>query len=143
VYRVPEPELSISSDKTLVGRTPPAEAFRYVFPDGPHDTEAMLVHPTTGELLLVTKEYSGLAHVYRMPQPLNAGQTARLEAIAELDLRFLGPLVSAVTDAAVAPDARRVVLRTYYYALEYELPEGESLASIWGQSPRIFTLDDG
>ena len=33
-----------------------AEEFRLSYPDGPHDAEALLVDPVTGDLFIVTKE---------------------------------------------------------------------------------------
>ena len=51
------------------GRTAQAEAFKLQYPDGARDAEGLLVHPTTGEILIVTKEVLG-PRVYRVPLPL-------------------------------------------------------------------------
>ena len=45
--------------------------------------------------------------------------------------------------ATVSADARLVTIRTYGSALEYDVPPGAPLASIWGQTPRVARLDDG
>jgi hypothetical protein len=63
--------------------------------------------------------------------------------VGELDLRHLGPFGSSVTDAAVSSDGRRVVVRTYVAVLELEVPQGASLASIWGQQPRGYPMEGG
>ena len=43
----------------------------------------------------------------------------------------------------MAADGRRVTVRTYGSALEYDVPDGAPLASIWEQMPRVARLDDG
>ncbi len=58
VYRFPEPTIdagSAASTKLKPLTTEPAEAIRLRFPDGSHDTEALLVHPVSGRIYLVTK----------------------------------------------------------------------------------------
>jgi hypothetical protein len=143
LYRVPEPDVSpVSPDQPAV-RTAPAEAFTFVYPDGPHDVEALLVSPTTGEIVLISKEQSGHSHVYRMPLPLDATRVVQLDLVAELDVRAYVRSSRLVTDAAVAPDGRHVTLRTYSGALEYLVPEGASLADIWSGTPLVYPLDDG
>src|SRR6185295_5400530 len=53
VYRVAEPALNATTrklTKVRPGSTEPAEAIRLKYPDGKHDAEALLVHPTTGNI---------------------------------------------------------------------------------------------
>jgi len=141
IYRVPEPEPAAAPGGTV--QTAGAEAFRFVYPGSPRNTEAMIVHPITGEIVLITKEEAGPSLVFRMPTPLDSSRTVTLEQVGAVDTSGLGGDGSLVTDAAIAPDAHRVTIRTYTSALEYDLPDGAPLASIWGQSPRITPLSDG
>jgi hypothetical protein len=144
IYRIPEPDLSGGANRPASGRTAPAEVFHLTYPNGARDVEAMLVHPKTGEVVLVSKEYNGRAQVYGYPTPLDPDRRVQVDLVAELDLSRLGPVTSAVTDGAVSPDGRRAVLRTYSSALEYDLTSDASLASIWSrQQPRLMPLDDG
>src|ERR1041384_1971842 len=58
IYRVPEPALTAEPrrlTKARPGTTEPAEAIRLKYPDGKHDAEALLVHPTTGNIYIVNK----------------------------------------------------------------------------------------
>jgi hypothetical protein len=142
IYRVPEPDPMPPGGRTNNGRTAPAEAFKLQYPAGAHDAETILVHPVTGELLLVTKAQPGRATVYRVPLPLNARQTVRMEKVADLDLARAGVKIDVVTDGTVSADARRVAIRTYSSALEYDVPPGAALASIWEQTPRYLRIDD-
>lgn len=110
VFRFREP-----SD--LRDQTVPADWYRFTYPDGPHDAEALLVHPRTGRLVVVTKDLSG-AGVYRAPRDLvttDAG-TNRLVRVADAP--------SFVTDGAYLPDGR-LALRTYTSVYVYDRPGSE------------------
>ena len=143
VYRVPEPEPLAVADRPPSGRTEKAEAFKFQYPDGARDAEGLLVHPQTGELLVVTKEILGRATIYRVPTPLDSRRTVRMERVTEVDLARAGVKIDVVVDATVSADARRVTIRTYGNLLEYDVPVGATLASIWGQTPRLARMEDG
>jgi hypothetical protein len=140
IYRIPEPV--VAGGQSASTRTARAEALRYVFPDRPRDVEAMLVHPTSAEILLVTKDLSGRAQVFQLPPPARAGERSTLELVSELDLSPLGAFSSLVTDGSVAPDGQRLVLRTYLAALEYQLPPESALAAAWSKPPAVYRLED-
>jgi hypothetical protein len=142
LYRVPEPALDLSAGRPVNGTARPAERFFLFYPDGAHDAEALLVHPASGELLIVTKSFAGLSRVYRAP-PLGSQQRVALEHVADLGLSGLGLFAGVVTDAAFAPDARRLVVRTYVAALEYDVLPGQPSAATWNGSPRVYPLQDG
>ena len=57
VVRFPEPKLSGPRGQQLT--VADAEEIRLIYPDGPHDAEALLVAPETGNLFVVTKEKHG------------------------------------------------------------------------------------
>jgi 8-oxo-dGTP pyrophosphatase MutT (NUDIX family) len=103
VYRVPEPSPTDSE-------TRPAEAFHATYPDGSQDAEAMFVLPDGG-IYIVTKGETGPIAVYRFPQPLRAGATARLERVAELSAET-AKRKDRITGAAASPDGQWVALRT-------------------------------
>ena len=94
--------------------------FRFTYPDGPHDAEALLVHPSTGRLLVATKALGG-GGLYRAPARLVAEEdgTNRLERVADVP--------SLVTDGAFLPDGR-FVLRSYTTLYVYDRP-GHQVAS--------------
>jgi len=136
------PDVSVfqfTEPRELADRTVRATWFRFTYPDGPHDAEALLVDPSTGRLLVATKALGG-AGLYRAPPQLvteDAG-TNRLERVADVP-----PLV---TDGAFLPDGR-FVLRSYTTAYVYDRPghqvasaplprqpQGESVAAAGGPS---------
>jgi len=146
IYRIPEPEPGPANGRPVDARTATAEAFRFSFPSGPRNTEAMLVHPVTGEIILVTKEDSGRSEIYRVPALTDSRRPTTLQLIGRLDVSRLGGRGRLITDGSVSADAHHIVLRTYTSGLEYDLADGAALASLWGQPaavPRIFNLEDG
>ncbi|WP_433385445.1 hypothetical protein [Micromonospora sp. KLBMP9576] len=119
--------------------------YRMAYPDGPHDAEALLV-TGDGRPVVVTK-YS--ATLYVPGAVLRAGATVPLERVGQVRLPAsttsnpFGALgATAVTGAATAPDGRRVVLRTYADAYEFDVADGEVVAALTGGTPRVTALPD-
>lgn len=90
-----------------------AESLRVRYPDGPHDVEALYVDPT-GDAHLVTKGRSGgvlhfrvRATAWRLAGPVTA------ELLGRLPLDPGASLSDRVTGAAISPDGRTVVVRSY------------------------------
>lgn len=126
VYRIASPTLD--RDARV-----PSTRYDLRYPDGPHNAEALLVHPHSGALFVVTKAVVG--GIYRAPQPLRShGINA---------LTYVGPAPTIVTDATFAPAGDRAYLRGYstLSVLDYPAfmrqaswptpaqPQGEGLAN--------------
>lgn len=106
VVRVPSPPLD--HDDRVSGTR-----YDLRYPDGPHNAEALLVHPTTGAFYVVTKALVGA--IYRAPQPLRAdGVNA---------LAYVGPAPAIVTDATFAPGGAQVYLRGYASVTVLDYPD--------------------
>ena len=101
-------------DRTV---TPPA--YQLVYPDGPHDAEALLAAPD-GRLLVVSKELFG-GTVYAAPKRLSASGPNQLAKVT----RTMG----VVTDGAFFPDGRHYVLRDYGTAAVYTYPGNRKVGS--------------
>ena len=106
VYRVPVLGGRVGS---RVGST----RFDLVYPDSAHDAEALLVHPRTGRLFVVTKALLA-GTVFRAPATLRSGRLNRLTPVATAP--------GLVTDGAFLPDGRHLVLRDYRQASVYTFP---------------------
>lgn len=91
-----------------------ATAFDLVYPDRPHDAEALLAHPRTGRLLVVTKQFMGGGVVYRAPRRLRPGETHQLER--------LGRVPGLVTGGTFLPGGDRILVRTYGSASVHSYP---------------------
>ncbi|HKR00790.1 MAG TPA: hypothetical protein VJT09_08955 [Pyrinomonadaceae bacterium] len=143
VYRILEP--TVTGEAANWGdseETGPAEAIRLRYPDGAHDAEALAVHPTTGDLYVITKTMSANkpSGVYKLSAPLNTAIVNTLKKVAEIRMPSIYP--SMITGADISPDGRRVILCDYLYAYELSLPEtsGGEFDEIWKQDPMIVKL---
>jgi len=143
VYRVEEPKIGGVPECGQTCRTGPATAFHLRYPDGPHNSETLLVHPVSGDLYIISKANSGdpetTVYVARAPQ---LGATpAMLTAIATLSIpdRLFRTFIGGITGGDISPDGRRLALCDYFHAYEAELPAGAAFDEIWKQ-PFISTL---
>ena len=110
VFRFDEPT-------RLRDQTVDATWYRFTYPDGPHDAEALLVEPDTGRIMIATKRLTG-GDLYRAPKNLVTAD----EGTNELELVASAP--GWVTDGSYLPDGR-FVLRTYGSAFLYDRPGHE------------------
>ena len=137
VYRILDPQVTqadASSTKSRPRATEPAAAFRLRYPDGKHDAEALMVHPQTGDLYIITKNTGDAAGVYKLPAPFMTGGVSTLVRVGSVELPSL--LGGMVTGGDISPDGRRVVLCDYFALYEMVLTGGadQSFDSLW-QSP--------
>jgi hypothetical protein len=157
VYAVAEPRV-----RAVDGRGPCAEPheaatksvrFDLVYEDGPHDAEALFVHPKTGRLYVVTKVYLAgeTTSLYEAPRTMSRTKPNRLERVADLPIPQEPVVTSdpahslplgtvggqAVTGADMSPDATRVVVRTYHAAYEWKIRDGNPGRSLRAQPRRI------
>ncbi|MES2304778.1 MAG: hypothetical protein V4558_04695 [Gemmatimonadota bacterium] len=112
IYRVVEPVVtpdSRAAAKPLSG----VESIRLVYPDQPHDVEAMAV-TSGGEILLVTKGRSRGILVFAIPASAwGSGRTVTPVRRDSLPIVAAGGMGREVTGMALSPDGKRVVVRTY------------------------------
>lgn len=118
IYRVAEPDGGADT-------TARAERMDLRYPDGAHDAEALLVHPRTGEIGVITKSDDD-ASLY-VAAAFTPGSAA-LRRAADVP-------VALATGAAVAPDGNSVVVRDYTGAFLFDL-DGDDLASAFDEPPR-------
>ena len=124
VYRVPEPA-TLGANASLT-----AEAFSFVYPDGAHNSEAILVHPTTGAVYIVTKTL-GTPKLYELPQPLNSSAEATLVLRGNVQVPDMVPLVTA----ADFDSGGGVYLRTYMSVWYYPAKANGSVADALADAP--------
>ena len=139
VYRFPEPELPAApAGGSETPATRPAEAIRLKYPDRAHNAEALVVHPTTGDIYVVTKA-NAEAGVYRLAAPFDPKVVNTMTKVATLrGPDFFGTLI---TGADISPDGRRVALCDYAQGYELALPEGSRpFDEVWRQAPTALSL---
>ncbi|WP_437647443.1 hypothetical protein [Sorangium sp. So ce362] len=134
VYSVQEPD-------TLGGAPRPstAEAFVLSYPDGRHDAETLLIHPTTGALTLVTKVNKGISRIYELPALPAPGAPATLVGAGSIE----PPAGSArFTGGDVRPDGTGVLLRTSSHVLYYPMTPDQTVAQALAGSPCVLPSPD-
>jgi hypothetical protein len=136
VYRVVEPLISStdsSSSKRSPRMTEPSDAIRMKYPDGRHNAETLLVHPSTGDLYIVTKVPGEAAGIYKAKAPLSKSRITTLDRVGEL--RFPNALGGVITGGSISPDGRRVILCDYIEAFELVVSDraGFTFDTIWRQ----------
>lgn len=99
------------ADADVEGTTYPLE-----FSDGPRDAEALLAHPRTGRLYVVSKGVLG-GQFYAAPK--------RLSTTSRNELTPLGAVPGLVTDGAFFPDGKHLIVRNYGRAVVYRFPSLE------------------
>ena len=141
VYRFAEPEVAetdAASTRESPRATSTAEAIRIKYPDGAHNCEALLVHPATGDIYVVTKG-GDAAGVYKLAAPFVSSNVNTFARVATLrGPGFFGVLV---TGADISPDGRHVALCDYAGGYELTPPEGsKSFDDVWTQKPTLVPL---
>lgn len=131
VYRVSEPAVDPTAGTPARQVLTGVARLTLTYPDGPHNAEALLVDPVTGEIFIVTKSYDGIAQVFRAPASLGEGSTTALVRVGTVSL---GPS-AAVTAADVTVAGDMVALRTYSSVVIFPRPSGSSLADAFAQAP--------
>jgi len=132
IYRVAEPA-TLPSDGSVVTQTS-YESFPFVYPDGPHNAETLMVHPQTGRVFIVLKETGVPAAVYEMPLPLQKDVQVTLQQVATL---AIPPAEGLVTDGAFHPCGDRALIRTTGTTGLFELTRltGGTVPSVFGATP--------
>lgn len=143
IYRVPEPTPAPAEGPVTAGLTAPATALRFTYWVSPRNVEAMVVHPVTGEIALISRGLGSFGLVYGFPRPPTAESPPVAELTSVIDAQVLGLINEEATDATISPDGRHVVVRTYAHALVYDVPDDTPLGRIWSQKPRVYQLQDG
>jgi len=142
VYRIPEPALSTATrrlTKARPGSTEPAEAIKLKYPDGKQDAEALLVHPTTGNIYIVNKVPIANPTVYEAIAPFTPGKLVTMRRIGTIHVPSL--FGGVITGGSISPDGRHVALCDYFQGYEIDLPPtSKDFDDIWKQKMTGFDL---
>ncbi|HEY0133983.1 MAG TPA: hypothetical protein VGB85_07885, partial [Nannocystis sp.] len=137
VYRIPEP--NIGAGQTSGDLT--AEKFPFQYPDTPKDAETIMVHPTTGDIYVITKSGTGLSKVYKFPTPMPAPNVmSTLVFVANIQLPTNGDTnFASATAGAIHPCADRFLLRTYKRVYEFRAASGAAFETAFAATPVVLT----
>lgn len=136
----------------LISLTPQGAAtlYRLTYPDGPHDTEAILVD-RAGTPYLVTKSPLGTAGVYRPTGELASPGPTALEQVGTVRISATdtpgGPVPNIVgsvviTGGAMNAEGTVLALRTYTDAYVYAVTDGDVPAALATEPVRVPLPDE-
>ncbi|MEU7486721.1 hypothetical protein [Streptomyces sp. NPDC042319] len=135
IYRFPEP-------KQLRDQTVTATQYVVKYADGARDAEAMMVHPKTGRVYVVSKKEDGGAALYAGPERLSTSGPNVFGRVSGIDMW--------VTDGAFSPDGSRLMLRSYFGGRMFRWQDGrpkDDIGSvgvpIQGQGESVTFTPDG
>lgn len=136
IVRVAEPDPALTGERDV-----PAERMNIAYPDGPHNAETLMVHPTTGALTIVTRTGSGPPAVYELSTGFAPGVPATFEKRGSV---VLPEGAGSVTAGDVHPAGRGVLLRTPSRVLYYPMAAGASVAeALSGTACDLPAVSDG
>jgi len=111
----------------------PLYRIKLVYPDQPHNAEAMAVHPN-GDIYIITKEENLRdleaypAKVFKLPAEKwqqNANSNHKLIYVGDIDLRIINPSATAygqvVSSLDISPDGKKFMVLTYESAIEFNV----------------------
>jgi hypothetical protein len=120
IYKFPEPAMSVDTVYNL-------EAIRFRYADGPRDAEAFLVDPSDKSIYLLTKR-DNPSRVYKLTPPFSNTSVHIAEPVGQLT-------TTGVVSAALSPDRKEIIVKTYLGLGYYKLPAGEKLESALSKAP--------
>jgi hypothetical protein len=96
-----------------------AKIIRFKYPDGAHDAEAFLVDPASKNIFIITKRDIP-SKIYKLAYPYDQSMNT---AINVGSLNYSG-----VTAAALSPDSKEVIVKTYTDLYYYKRKNGDALS---------------
>jgi len=106
-YKFPEPQSTVDTIKSF-------ETFRFTYADGSHDAEAFFVEPGTNNIYIITKR-DNPSRIYKLNAPLSSTANNVAQLVGQLNY-------SGVVGAAVSPDGKEIIIKTYF-SLQYYIKE--------------------
>lgn len=120
--------------------------YRLSYPDGKHDAEALLIG-ADGLPIIITKTVDKAQIYVSTGQLVPNGDGVPMKLAGEITLPktetenpFKVPGRVTVTGAAISPDRKKVVLRTYADAFEFQVPDGDIVKALTTGKPKITPL---
>ncbi len=132
--RLPEPE-QLDGESTTDVETELESTWRVSYEDGARNAEALFIAPDGDAIWIVEKALDGRAGLYRVAptEPERRDLETSAERMATIEIDHFLPPGRTVTAAALGPDRRSVMLRTYLSVRTFSL-DGESPFEAWPEA---------
>ena len=121
LYRFPEPN-KLSENLEIL-----PEKFVLQYPDGPKDSETMMVDPWNGDVFLLSKRDSSNV-LYRAPAELLGPEPTVLEKVMTLP-------ITMSTGGDISADGKHILIKNYWTVYYWAREEGQSIESALSKKP--------
>ena len=129
LFRFEEPR--VDSLEALVIRpreqSVPTERITFRLEDGSKDSEAILIDPSTKDILLISKRENP-AYLYSFAAPDHTNDTLLARRVAQVN-------IPGVTAADVSPDGKELLVKTYRHVYYWKTDSVRPLAQLITQMP--------
>ena len=126
IYRIEEPVAKKGIDELVIEK---ADRIIFQLPDKRKDTEALLIHPRTKDIYVISKRENPV-YVYRLKFPQNTSDTTTAESICTIP-------VSQVVSGAFSVDGREILLKNYQNVFYWNVQGSEPLARTFTRPGKI------
>ena len=129
IYRFVEPVYEPAFEgKSISLENQVLDRIRFDYPDGSHNTEAMLVDPTTKDIFLITKsDVVSMLYVVPYPQPIN--ELFPIFKAGEFSFR-------RATAANSSTDGKKVIIKNREEIFYWEKTGDESMVELLSTTPK-------
>ncbi|ODR03125.1 hypothetical protein BHQ20_01675 [Mycobacterium intermedium] len=136
IYRVPEPIVTGTAanptNSTLTG----VQQLKMTYPNGLKlNSEALLVDPITGNMMVIEKTGSTVSRVYSVPESAWNSGSAIFQQVGTLDLSTAS--ATLVTSADFSADGSQVAVRTYGDVFLWNRTPDSDPWSVFSQQPVV------
>jgi hypothetical protein len=126
IYRFEEPVLSASQNAEIIVRDFDTIVFR--LEDGSKDTEAIIIHPKTKDLYVLSKRERPV-YLYKLKFPFSLKDTLTAEKVLPIPL-------TQIVSAAISPDGNEILMKNYDN-IYYWHTQGKPLTKVLKKEPHL------
>ncbi|MGZ8558031.1 MAG: hypothetical protein ACXWWC_06860 [Chitinophagaceae bacterium] len=120
IYRFAEPEAA-------TGTVSECDKINFKYPDGAHNAEAILVDNNTKDIYIITKQ-DNPSRIYKLVYPQNTSSVSTAVLCGTLSF-------NNVTAAALSPDGKEVLIRTYNTIYYWKKNDHQTLEQVLVKIP--------
>ena len=125
IYRFEEPRLGDQSGEITISAF---DTISFRLEDGKKDTEAIMIHPVTKDIYVVTKREAPV-HVYELKYPYSLGEASIAQEIVSLPF-------TQIVSAGISMDGEEMVMKNYDHIFYWDI-KGKSIGEVLKQEPKI------
>jgi len=130
IYRIPEPDLqNINPQSNISFDSQKLERFEFEYPDGPIDSETLMIDPWTGDLYIITKRgYRSI--VYRAKYPLDSSKKSKLEKLAQFPFNW-------AVAGDISQDGKQIAVKTPQRIYYWKRNVGQTIVEALSVQPKL------